>query len=128
MTSFDVDADSIDENEHTRACATAVVEAARLHRNERRIGHDVRDRNSRFAPQQIWKTRLVAAEALGLATVRSGTAALFPFGDELDALDVLEVEVEVEYTPALGPLGQGLLAAALIGGSLVARRRMKRSA
>jgi hypothetical protein len=65
----------------------------------------------------------IAAEALGLATVRSGTNVL-PTGDELDALDIMPHVVPAHPTWVLAPL-----AALLLGTGLwLAQRRRQRSA
>ena len=59
----------------------------------------------------------IAAEALGLATIRSGTAG--PFGaDELDALDV----IQAAPLPALGPLAHGIVSALLLATAMSAVR------
>jgi hypothetical protein len=68
----------------------------------------------------------IAAENLGLATARSGTAVL-PTGDELDALDIVpspEPDVPAHPTWALAPLAALLLGT---GGWLVHRRRLRRA-
>jgi hypothetical protein len=65
----------------------------------------------------------IAAEALGLATVRAGTSVL-PTGDELDALDIMPHVVPAHPTWVLAPL-----AALLLGTGLwLAQRRRQRSA
>lgn len=60
----------------------------------------------------------LAAEVMGLGTIRAGTAG--PFGaDDVDALDILR-PLKV---PAFGAVGHAALVALLLGGGLVARMR-----
>jgi hypothetical protein len=65
----------------------------------------------------------IGAEALGLATLRGGTAG--PFGsDDLDALDVFTPPPPT-VVPALGAWGQGVLVMLLLGVPLLTARRRR---
>ena len=67
----------------------------------------------------------IAAETLGLGTIRSGTAGPTGFADDLDAMDILPPgHVPALPTVALGALALCLLATASWG---LARRRRPRA-